>query len=1056
MQKRQFVGPTWKSQTTTRQSFLNFRSASIILFLTLSMVILPAYGYYQGVVYPQYVSDLQTFNQQKADPWNTLWNGNFTQPSPATTVTRDTGPTTTVSSFTTHPANGAAQWGGPSGVTLTKNEPFLLQFNSVGTATGSDAGARCVPTNTTITPTPISFHQLGCESNLSLSPPATRLYAISWFIGYASSTGNLNVTVQSSLADSYGVYGTAYLHANQFSFIDPVTLTTDSANPDPTPSVTTSIAFSNTARPITQDMIYSSFVVTSKNRAAATGCHSLSSFSLTVVATTCDNGLSNIGSNNVFGAGVVGAGTSVPAQCTTPASSLICWTYSGNDDPSILSEDLTIMGVLVMWNPDCPLGFNCFNAVANSDGTATLLDRGISQTADMQSNTPIDLSVAATRQLGIFEEFSPNLAGNYYIGEQWCWYLTTNSTIPITTSSAFYNPLADPNVALATCQFANTLSSGVPAFVNSYVYIGKKSGDLLQADSGAGTDPLGGGSGLCPKTSTLYICQHAQASPTSNSVSLVLNMTGGTTQGGSNQQSYICTSASSATGITCQFGGVGNVQISVTNQNQAFSQIFPFLNTQNRYYMGFAQQPKADNSTLANGTTHSVVVGNPSFSTQVDTISSFTPAVAPTTDTGSFFGWLTKAFVANSCTALQVVTLFLANPCQALANSGQDIVNGFITALLTALGILIAGAVATVNYMLTFLRVVLNAFGAFIGWGNIGDQFFAFASGVLTFFTTGLSDGLAWLLRLILRSIDLIKILNFWVGFYLSGLLNLLANLFNIVAFIVTLGIQFTGWYSTSYVLLEVMFFIWYSCDQGLSGWYDWFETSKWMAFVSFDILERMINFGISSITWLFGRIPTLDGTTLPNLPTIAISGGPRFPGTRMEAIRDGDFGSYMGVFVGAVLLFWWMSSGLAPGVPGNSGFLALVPLFYVFFALGGLLLIVLIPFQLFSRVFGLGSNGIAPQFGFSRGNGNGKPSKFSDGGRTPTGIGKVSGTVMRRGGRFGQKFQFRPKRHDNLAARRVQKLEELAQIARQEARISQSRTARATTETQRQKTQKP
>jgi hypothetical protein len=174
-----------------------------------------------------------------------------------------------------------------------------------------------------------------------------------------------------------------------------------------------------------------------------------------------------------------------------------------------------------------------------------------------------------------------------------------------------------------------------------------------------------------------------------------------------------------------------------------------------------------------------------------------------------------------------------------------------------------------VSVILSILQAVLNQIGQFIGWGNIGDQFFSFASGVILYFTTGLGDALGWLLRLILRGIDLIKIANFWVNFYLGGLVNFLADLLNVIAEFVVFGTKIVTFLGSSYVLIMILFFLWYDGDEGLEGWYNWFETTKWFAFISFDFLERMINFGISSITWLFGRIPTLDGTTLPELPTI-------------------------------------------------------------------------------------------------------------------------------------------------------------------------------------------
>lgn len=310
------------------------------------------------------------------------------------------------------------------------------------------------------------------------------------------------------------------------------------------------------------------------------------------------------------------------------------------------------------------------------------------------------------------------------------------------------------------------------------------------------------------------------------------------------------------------------------------------------------------------------------------------------------------------CSLPAAQPVFQFNPLDP-SSWGNAIIKGLLWVFTVAVP---SGLSLVVSVVLAILQAVLNQIGAFIGWGNIGDQFFSFAAGVVTYFTTGLSDAIGWLLRLILRSIDLIKVANFWVGFYLQGLLNFLADLLNVISEFVVFGTKIVTFLGSSYVLIMILFFLWYDADEGLEGWYNWFETTKWFAFISFDFLERMINFGISSITWLFGRIPTLDGTTLPELPTIAIGGGPHFPTFEMRALKEGNFAALFGQLLGVGFLVWFETSGLPGSIGSNvtgtaAGVAApFVNILLILISVMGLLFILNIPAQLARGVFDLNS----------------------------------------------------------------------------------------------------
>jgi hypothetical protein len=311
-----------------------------------------------------------------------------------------------------------------------------------------------------------------------------------------------------------------------------------------------------------------------------------------------------------------------------------------------------------------------------------------------------------------------------------------------------------------------------------------------------------------------------------------------------------------------------------------------------------------------------------------------------------------------ACSLPTAQPVFQFNPLDP-SSWGNAIIKGLVWVFTVAIG---QSLLLITQVILPLIQQVLNFIGNFIGWGNIGTQLFDFASGILQYFTIGLGDALTWLVRLILRGIDLIKVANFWVNFYLGGLLNFLTDLLNVIAEFVIFGQKIVTFLGSSYVLIMILFFLWYDGDEGLEGWYNWFETTKWFAFVSFDFLERMINFGISSITWIFGRIPTLDGTTLPELPTIAIGGGPHFPTFEMRALKEGNFAALFGQVIGVSFLIWYETSGLPGSIGSNvtgtaAGVMApFVTIFLILISVMGLLFIVNIPAQLARGTFDLNS----------------------------------------------------------------------------------------------------
>lgn len=792
-----------------------------------------------------------------------------------------------------------------------------------------------------------------CEAySVVLTPTTQQKYADHWFGGFSQTTGVLNFTSTSATGRDWAFVESGYLNVQSFVF----GLHTSYINGVNPIAGSKLFSISNTAVPVTQDLVFSEFAITDKNGIAGAGgnCKTVTS-SGTIDSNVCDN---------------------------QPFGNFITWTQGHEDSAhtgttwtwamgsaGTPQDDASGLAILLMWQSDCPVGYNCTNVLANSDGTVSLRDRATGQSGIAISKDPVDLSVATTKQLGFFEYFAEpaSPATNIYTGMNWGWFLTTNSTASTATNS--YDPLHDGQVALVFTQYVENITANAADRVDTYVYIQKSVGQQLIPDSGAGTDPNSANT-FCPNSATIYICQQTRnPASTVSTTSLVLNMTGGVSAGATTQgTSYTCVTAVGG-GFDCQLGGSQSTQIHVTGTNQNITQTFPWLNSVTKYNVGFFLKSRGDTTihTVKSGFAGGIFGGN------ANVISYFVPDIAQskTTDS-SFLGWLGGAlggaynFVASG--ASQVIGGIVtagSNLCNTLGqacptNLGNSVISAIVSGLIQVVNILINGAVVTVSLTLIVLQSVLNQIGQFVGWGNIGDQFFSFASGVVVYFTTGLSDALTWLLRIVLRSVDLIKVANFWVSFYLGGLFNFMADLLNVIAEFVTFASKIVTFLGNSYVLIMVLFFLWYDADEGLAGWYNWFETTKWMAFVSYDFLERMINFGISSITWIFARIPTLDGTTLPELPTIVVSGGPHFPTFEMTALREGNFAALFGQVLGVSFLVWFETSGLPGSIGSNvtgtaAGVMApFVTIFLILISVMGLLFILNIPAKMARGTFGL------------------------------------------------------------------------------------------------------
>ncbi len=276
---------------------------------------------------------------------------------------------------------------------------------------------------------------------------------------------------------------------------------------------------------------------------------------------------------------------------------------------------------------------------------------------------------------------------------------------------------------------------------------------------------------------------------------------------------------------------------------------------------------------------------------------------------------------------------------------GNAIIKGLVWVFLTAIP---GGLTIMVSGFLSVLQSSLNFIGNQVGWGNVGDNTFAFFNNVGSFILT--STPLGWIATLITESIQEVTAFGSWFGTWTGGLAVAIKDLIFAVPLIGNIVVKIFVFLPTSYILMDLLFWFYYCAEGGLSGMAHWFEWNKWMAFSTYGILEKFVNAFLSLISWLISKIPTLDGTSLPHLPSIE---GGSVPSVRIDlgipAIRKGDPFAVLGFIIGSVFSWLWITS--ASGPAGSSLYLgsvtkfsALNPLLFIFVSFAGLMMIPLLP----------------------------------------------------------------------------------------------------------------
>src|SRR5712664_769318 len=276
---------------------------------------------------------------------------------------------------------------------------------------------------------------------------------------------------------------------------------------------------------------------------------------------------------------------------------------------------------------------------------------------------------------------------------------------------------------------------------------------------------------------------------------------------------------------------------------------------------------------------------------------------------------------------------------------GNSIIKGLVWVFLTAL----PGGLATkISGFFSVLQGSLNFLGNQVGWGNVGDNIFTLFSNTGSFLLT--STPLGWIAVLITESIQEVTAFGSWFGTWTGGLAVAVKDFIFAIPLIGNIVVKIFVFLPTSYILMDLLFWFYYCAEGGLSGMAHWFEWNKWMAFSTYGILEKFVNAFLSLISWMISKIPTLDGTSLPHLPSIE---GGSVPSVRIDlgipAIRKGDPFAILGFIIGSVFSWLWITS--ASGPVGSSIYLgsvtkfsALSPMLFIFVSFAGLMMIPLLP----------------------------------------------------------------------------------------------------------------
>ncbi|TLX66573.1 MAG: hypothetical protein E6L03_09030 [Thaumarchaeota archaeon] len=378
------------------------------------------------------------------------------------------------------------------------------------------------------------------------------------------------------------------------------------------------------------------------------------------------------------------------------------------------------------------------------------------------TNSSIDLSTGASKAIA----FNFGLVTNTpFVGEEFGFFLRANGTLPLTSN---WSPTNDTTTTLAVIV---TVTSGK---YNYYVYIQRQTGQSLFTGTENPTIP-------CNQASTIYLCANnsTKADATFPIFPLVLNYTGSANGSSGAGQSYLCNDFGGGS-TQCNLGGANNVAIGITNTNFRINYTEPWLNIQNRYYVGLWQK-STSNPTLVKFQTATQNVQ----SAQV--ISIYSPSSTNSNVVeGGFFGWIGNALGG----AFNVIGSTLAPIINPITGLGNSLISVFIS-----------GMSQLVSLFATSIVTALNLIGNRLGLGNVGTNvanFFtsigAFLTnvigGIFTFFTNS-GTFIGNIVAIVDSAFNSISLLGLWVSFLgaIPTIISALDTFFGYLLFWYNLGV---------------------------------------------------------------------------------------------------------------------------------------------------------------------------------------------------------------------------------------------------------------------------
>jgi hypothetical protein len=520
-----------------------------------------------------------------------------------------------------------------------------------------------------------------------------------------------------------------------------------------------------------------------------------------------------------------------------------------NTDPTNTYEMPSDQQILLVGGSSfCPSSYQCGNgdfAYATTDlgagSYAFALAPNATYPAIVMTSSAVDLSNCASKACAINLDFIGNAVDpDFTAGQEFGWYFSTNGTYPLYQS---YDPLTDPSVVAAivcTIQSTTTLE-------DCAVWTERQNGVSLYAQAGVTSEDVGS---TCATGSTLYLCHQATITNDdgSNFLSLVLNYTGGAGVGTAGQ-SYACLGKPN-THTGCVVGGGNNVNggNSIdTTASMTNSTLFPSLNVQNSYYIGFWEQ--SANSNPMEVLAYTTDAGAPTISYYVPS-----PATAINTgqqDTGGFFGWLGRTLGGAVNTAVKVVG-------SAVSTAGSWVQN-------TALGPIGQVLQGTISWLITQIVSFLNWTGSGFGFPNLGTSLFKLFNSLISIVTATLVNFVSWVVNtgtFILNALTFV--IDVFANSIVFGLLAFVAGpaltLLSIILTLVTLFFSFVT--PTSYLLL--MDWVWGILMVfviGVSGFLWWIDLNVQIFTFVFRMIWKFVNLIWQGIVIIKSFIPTEGGT---------------------------------------------------------------------------------------------------------------------------------------------------------------------------------------------------